>query len=142
MIYRNLLGILLVMLVAATSAQAQLISPLELTERLKNDSTLVLIDLQIAVGNNLQVHQSMFGEERQHVVEESDTGLDGRLTAAIDVQFQLNIGFGGLTIDAGCAAHRSLCFFEKDFREALYNKAILAFITGEEAWVGPSVDDG
>lgn len=46
---------------------------------------MVGIDVGIAVGLDFQVDQGVFREEDQHVVEESDAGVDFVLTGAVEV---------------------------------------------------------
>ncbi len=40
---------------------------------------VVRIDFQVALAAQAQVHHRVFGEERQHVVEERNAGFDGGL---------------------------------------------------------------
>ena len=54
---------------------------------------MVLIDLQVAGGLDGQVEGRMFGQQRQHVIEESDAGGDLRLARAVQHQFQLDFAF-------------------------------------------------
>jgi hypothetical protein len=49
---------------------------------------MVEVDVQISFGCHLQIDQAMLREERQHVVEKPDPGVDPRLTAPIEVDSQ------------------------------------------------------
>ena len=43
--------------------------------------------------------------KRQHVVEKSDAGRDLRAPAAVEFEFQLDLGFGRLAMNLGGACH-------------------------------------
>ena len=61
---------------------------------------VVLIDVQIADGLDRQVEGRVLGQQRQHVVEEAHAGGDLRLAAAVERQFQFDVGFGRFALDA------------------------------------------
>lgn len=64
---------------------------------------VVSIDVDITDGFNLEIDERMFCEEDQHVVEESDTGLDVILTGAIEVQTQGDLCFCGCSVELASA---------------------------------------
>ncbi len=47
----------------------------------------------------------MLGQQRQHVVEEADAGRDLRGAGPIEIEIQLDRGFGRLALDVGGACH-------------------------------------
>src|SRR5207245_6151645 len=44
------------------------------------------VHLQVALATQMQIHDRMFGKERQHMVEKRDARFDPRLPASINVQ--------------------------------------------------------
>src|SRR6266567_8775889 len=44
------------------------------------------VHLQVALATQLQIHDRVFGEERQHVVEKRDAGFDPRVPGSVNVQ--------------------------------------------------------
>ena len=52
---------------------------------------------------HLEVDQAVLGEEREHVVEEPDAGVDLRDASAVEVDPQRDVGLGGLALQAGFA---------------------------------------
>ena len=48
----------------------------------------------------------MLGQQREHVVEEADAGGDLGLAGAVEVQLQVDLGFGRLAVNRGGAWHR------------------------------------
>ena len=65
----------------------------------------MLIDFQITLGIDGEIEQPVFGEQRQHVIEEPDTRADIRHARAVEVQLELNLGFVRLATDRVCARH-------------------------------------
>ena len=61
------------------------------------------IDVDIALGGDLEIEEAVTGEEGEHVVEEGDAGGDFRLTGAVDGEIDGDISFGGLAGDGGLA---------------------------------------
>src|SRR5206468_6422752 len=53
------------------------------------------VHLQIALATQMQIHDRMSGEERQHVVEKGDAGSDRRLPASVNVQLDEDDGLVG-----------------------------------------------
>jgi hypothetical protein len=53
------------------------------------------IDVQIAGRLDVQVDQAVPGQQGQHVVEESDPGVDRPLAGAIQIQSQFDSRFAG-----------------------------------------------
>ena len=49
---------------------------------------VVLIDVQVALGLNVQVDRRVLGQQRQHVIEEADAGGDLRCARAVEVQLE------------------------------------------------------
>ena len=47
---------------------------------------VVEVDMQVALGLDLEVEQRVPGEGGQHVVEEADPGRDPRLAGAVEVE--------------------------------------------------------
>ena len=66
---------------------------------------VMLIDVQIADGLEFQVDRRMFGQEREHVVEEAHAGRDFRHARAVQFQFELDVGLGGFALNAGGSGH-------------------------------------
>ena len=54
-----------------------------------------LIDVEISVGSEIEIHEAVLGEQRQHVIEETDSGLTPGLACAVEVQSEFDIGFCG-----------------------------------------------
>jgi hypothetical protein len=67
---------------------------------------VVLVDVQIALGSNLQVDRAMLGQQLKHVIEKTDPGLDVGLAGAIQIQRETDLGFGRLSVDLGSSSHR------------------------------------
>ncbi len=66
---------------------------------------VMLIDVQIAHGLQLQIDRRMFGEQRQHVIEEAHAGRDIRRARSVQLQFELDVGLGGFALNAGGSGH-------------------------------------
>ena len=47
---------------------------------------MVLVDVQVAAGEQLEVEAGVKGGERQQVVEKADPGRDARLPPAVEVE--------------------------------------------------------
>ena len=62
---------------------------------------VVLIDVEIAIGFEGEVEASVFGEQLQHVVEETDAGGDVVAAAAFDFQGAGDARFFGVALDVG-----------------------------------------
>jgi NaMN:DMB phosphoribosyltransferase len=60
---------------------------------------VVIIDVSVAPGRDLQIEQAMAGELVEHVVEEGDAGVHLAATGAIEIQGHVNIGFAGDAMD-------------------------------------------
>ena len=56
---------------------------------------VVLVDVKIALRFDVDIHGGVLGEAFEHVVEEADTGGNRRLSRAIDVQDDLDLGLLG-----------------------------------------------
>jgi len=64
---------------------------------------VVLIHVEVAFGVELQIEAAMFGEELQHVVEETNAGLNLVAAAAFDRERALNAGLLGMAADGGAS---------------------------------------
>ena len=60
---------------------------------------VVLVHLQVAGGLELQVEVAVGREQVQHVVQEGDAGIDLDAAAAVQFQFQVDLGFPGFAVD-------------------------------------------
>src|SRR4051812_48781820 len=49
---------------------------------------VVLVDIEVALGRDLQIESTVPGDELQHVIEESDPGADVIASAAVQLQAQ------------------------------------------------------
>ena len=59
---------------------------------------VVLVDIQIALGVELQIEAAMLGEQLQHVIEEADAGGDFVPAAAFDPQRAADVRFLGVAL--------------------------------------------
>src|SRR5262249_13968710 len=66
---------------------------------------VVLVDLQIALAADLGVEGAVPGERVQHVIEEGDAGRDLRVTAAVQVDRDLDLGLLRLARNLPGPAH-------------------------------------
>lgn len=58
---------------------------------------VVRIDVQVPDRFDFQIEESMASKERQHMIEETDTGFDVVLAAAVEIEAQFDVGFGSLS---------------------------------------------
>jgi len=65
---------------------------------------VVSIDVQIAIGLDVQVDQTMAGDLIEHVVKKANAGVHLALTRAVQVELHPDAGFGGLAADVGVRA--------------------------------------
>ncbi len=56
---------------------------------------VVIVHVEVAFDLNLQIHQAVFGKQREHVIKETNAGIDLGFTRAIDGEAELDVGFGG-----------------------------------------------
>ena len=68
---------------------------------------VVVVDVEVAVTRDVEVEQAVFRERVQHVVEEADPGVRGRLALAVDRERHLDRGFGRLALDGRTPGHAS-----------------------------------
>ena len=47
----------------------------------------------------------MLGKQREHVIEKADAGVDGRRARTVEIELELDVSFGRLTLDRGGAGH-------------------------------------
>ena len=73
---------------------------------------VVIVDVGVAAGPDLQIHQPVAGQLVEHVIQERHTGGHRAAAAAVEVQVHLHIGFTGDAVDLA-AAHGT------DLQEAL-----------------------
>src|SRR5437588_10342067 len=66
---------------------------------------MMIVNLQVALANYFEVKQSMPSKERKHVIEKRQASLDTPAAAAIQIQFDADIGLFRPPIDRG----RSRC---------------------------------
>ena len=96
------------------------------TDRLANGLTkadtdvfhrVVLIDFKIAIGANLEVEQSVAGQQIQHVIKETDSRLNVALARTIQIQLEFDLSFFGSTLNAG-GAHHGINAFRGDLQRS------------------------
>ena len=81
-----------------------------LVDGLADDDARVLhrvveIDVQIALGADLQIDAAVTGEAVEHVVEEANAGLDIGHAGAVQIDADADLGFLGVADDVGRAGH-------------------------------------
>lgn len=54
---------------------------------------VMLVDVEIAFGLNLEVEQTVLGKQLQHVVKEPDSRLNRGTTLSVQIQIQLDLRF-------------------------------------------------
>jgi amino acid transporter len=64
---------------------------------------VVVVDVGVAGRLDLEVHERVAGEERQHVVEEGHAGGDFRRAGTVQVHLEGDLGLGGIPAEAGFA---------------------------------------
>ena len=67
---------------------------------------VVAVDMQVAIGLDVQVDQAVARDLVQHVVEKADAGMQLRLAAAVEVDAHRDAGFGRVAGDLGVRAAR------------------------------------
>ena len=77
-----------------------------LVDRLSQGDTdvfggVVVVNVQVTLGDHVQIDQRMFGKQVQHVIEESNAAGSFSLAVTIKVDGQLDIGLTGRAVD-GC----------------------------------------
>ena len=65
---------------------------------------MVAAGLQVAGGLHLEVEEAVTGDQFQHVVEEAQPGVDGRLARAVQVEPDRDVGLPRLPLDGGHAS--------------------------------------
>jgi len=65
---------------------------------------VVVIDLQIPLGFNVQIDQAVTRQQVQHVVKESDSGMNRSVPRAVQVQRHPNLGLLRLAVNRGRTA--------------------------------------
>lgn len=79
-----------------------------LSERLTERDTAILdrvmrVNFEIAFALQFQINDRVFGKQRKHVVEKRDAGFDRRFSSAVNVQFDFDARFIGVTLERGLA---------------------------------------
>ena len=69
---------------------------------------VMMIDVQVAGCLDGQIHQRVLRQQRQHVIEEADSGVDLSLAGAVEIERQVDGGFGGLPVNFGSAWHEQI----------------------------------
>ena len=69
---------------------------------------VVIVDLQVPPGRDLEIEKRMPGQRFEHVVDERHTGSDLEPAAAVQIQLDPDLCLPGLTRHAACSAHRSI----------------------------------
>ena len=64
---------------------------------------VVLVDMEVATTTEGKVEPAMARQLHEHVVEEADTGVDVGLSAAVETEGEVDVGFTGLAADMGGA---------------------------------------
>ena len=59
---------------------------------------MMIVDLEIAFARHLQVEQSVFGKELEHVFEKRQTDRDTGATAAVEIEFDKHVRFFRLAL--------------------------------------------
>ncbi len=72
---------------------------------------VVKIDVQIALGFELDIDQRMPGQLLEHVIQEAHARLDVVVARAVEIDRGGNFGFLGLARNRGLAFHGSSCPF-------------------------------
>lgn len=71
---------------------------------------VMLIDMQIALGRDLQINDRMPSKQLKHVVEEADTRLNPRVAVAVKVQLESDLGFVRLSFNLRGTRHSADTF--------------------------------
>ena len=66
---------------------------------------VMLVDMQIALGRDLDIHQRMARQLIEHVVEKADAGRNLAVAGAVDRKFDDNVGFFRRALDLSLARH-------------------------------------
>jgi len=82
----------------------------------ENDSSVldgvVEIDVNITLGLHIEIEERVLGEKSEHVVEERNSRGYLRVSAAIDGEFDLDVGLAGdaMNLRCTCLAHEIISF--------------------------------
>ena len=87
-------------------------SPKSLTDRLAERDAGILdrvmrVDVQVALGGDVDIDQRMPRDLVQHMVEEADAGRNVRHAGSVEVDTDLDGGFLGFAGDLGFAHERN-----------------------------------
>src|SRR5690606_8912360 len=69
---------------------------------------VVLINLQIPIGSDIKIDQTVTGKQREHVIKKTDTGIDFGNTGSVQIETEFNLGLRRLTADGSCTSHGSI----------------------------------
>ena len=64
---------------------------------------VVVVNVGVALGLDVQIHQPVAGDLVEHVLEEGDAGLEVRLAGAVQIHLQADAGFQRVAGDFGDA---------------------------------------
>ena len=67
---------------------------------------MVLVDVEVAAGEQLEVEAAVEGEERQQVIEKADPGRDARVAGAVEVEHEAERGLAARARDERRSARR------------------------------------
>jgi hypothetical protein len=66
---------------------------------------MVLIDMQVTDRGYFEIKHSVFGKEGQHMIQKSNTCRDLGNPSPVQVENELNIGFGGFPMNRRNSCH-------------------------------------
>ena len=73
---------------------------------------VMLIDVQVADRFNRQVEHGVFRQEREHVIQKTHARGNLGISRAVEIQFQLDLGFRRFALNGCGACHLIRCFFD------------------------------
>ncbi len=66
---------------------------------------VVLVHVEIALRRYFEIEGSVAGYEIEHVIEETDAGVDAGFALAVEIEFEADIGLVGFAMNGGGARH-------------------------------------
>jgi hypothetical protein len=70
----------------------------------------MMIDVQVAFGLNGNIHARMPRKQVEHVIEKADASRDRRAASSVEINFDLDVGFLGLSLYGALAHANILCW--------------------------------
>ena len=67
---------------------------------------VVLVHVQVTACDQIEIERPVPRDLLEHVIEKADAGVNVRLSAAVEIQLQLDAGFVRGAVDR-CSSHRS-----------------------------------